>query len=192
MSYGDGGYGDYGYGDAPYAGVTGMHYQALKKLWPIKNVEGALDDDLSIQGKYLDQLYAQAQQLYTEFFPSTTTLLLSDWERVYGLQPTGTVDQRRAAVIAKMRVLVNKDGRLTKAYYLSIASALGHPEAYIVEGSTLLFIVGVTILPHVLYSDTEKWVWELHATVAVEDRPIWEATFNPLKPAFTQLNFIYF
>lgn len=189
--YGSGAYGTGGANDA-------YHYYALKQLMPIKDglLAGEYENDLAIEGGYLDEAFVQSQSLLQEFFADTSVQLLDIWESLFQLTAAGTVPQRQAAVLAKLRILVNKSGRLNSAYYLSLCVGLGHPEAFIVEGSSLLFIVApsalASTLPHDVYDEEGLWVWELHATVAVGDRPAWEAFFTPIRPAWTQLNFVYF
>ena len=194
MAYGGGLYGGglYGSGGAG----TPLHYFALQQLNPIKNLEGQYLPETAIEGQYLDDAYFQAQEELTEFFPDTSTLLLGSWLRIFGLTTTGDPIQDQAALVAKERVIIDKSGRLTIAYYLSVATALGHPEAFIIEGSTQMFILAVSPFQSVLgdsvYNQEHIWYWELHASVVPGDRGLWEATFNALKPGFTQLAFIYF
>ena len=50
-----------------------LHYYALKKIFPIKDLQGAQDDDMRIDGKYLDQVYYQVDDLLANLFPDTAT-----------------------------------------------------------------------------------------------------------------------
>ncbi|NBB51512.1 DUF2313 domain-containing protein [Rhizobium sp. CRIBSB] len=71
----------------------------------------------------LDQ---RAEQLTVELDPRTTYEMLTDWERVLGLPDgctpvTGTISERRAAVIQKLTSL----GGQTPAFFVALAAALG-------------------------------------------------------------------
>lgn len=77
---------------------------------------------------------ARANALADEADPRTTAELLSDWERVAGLPDpcvtiNQTIDQRRAALVSKLTLL----GGQSRAYYISIAQAMGYPDATIEE-----------------------------------------------------------
>ena len=121
-----------------------LHEYALKQLYPVKNgyLGGTYNDDVATEGINFDKAYLAAQTLAQDLFPDTATTLLPSWERVFGLIASGSIATRQAKIISKMRTLVNKSGRLTKAYYLNEAVLLGHPEAYILEGLELAFVVG--------------------------------------------------
>ncbi len=69
---------------------------------------------------------ARADQLLVELDPAQTYEMLTDWERVLGLPDgctpvTGTISERRAAVIQKLTSL----GGQTPAFYIALAAHLG-------------------------------------------------------------------
>lgn len=69
---------------------------------------------------------ARAEQLLIELDPARTYELLTDWERVLGLPDgctpvTGTISERRAAVVQKLTSL----GGQTPAFYVALAAHLG-------------------------------------------------------------------
>ncbi|QQQ19662.1 YmfQ family protein [Brevundimonas vitis] len=72
------------------------------------------------------RLDARAEQLLVELDPAQTYELLGDWERVLGLPDgctpvTGTISERRAAVLQKLTSL----GGQTPAFYIAMAAHLG-------------------------------------------------------------------
>ncbi len=115
------------------------HYSVLKKLFPL-DLDGDLDVWLDSKGLALDRAEGRAKRLHQELFPDTATSdtvlgTLPDWERTYGITPDlGATDAQRAAVVvAHVRAaltpltLDGKPGnRLNKAYFYSIADALGY------------------------------------------------------------------
>jgi uncharacterized protein YmfQ (DUF2313 family) len=199
----DSGYGTTEYGYAAYKygeGPAELHYNVLKKLFPMTNVEGVLDDDLHVEGKNLDDAYyniggwpgAQlGDGVLTEVYPDSAHKTLSSWERVFSLSAGTLTDAERrlqiqAAIVAR--------GGLSRDYFSSIAAAMGY-SITITEGVVNLFRVGTsappaTLLPHSLFDPAECYTW--HVTVTgVASAPMLEAKFQLLKPAWTIVDFTY-
>ena len=169
------------------------HFEVLKILFPVKDMTGELDNDLAIEGKYLDQVDSTASQLALEFFPNTSTLLLSDWERTY--DTTGTsIGDRQNAVEAAVRVAVNKDGRLNPDYYVSLAGGLNY-DSTIHEGPNMFLVAATTppatVLPGILYNTEVLWIWTIDSTGSItpNDRTGLMDLIKERAPAFTQVNF---
>jgi uncharacterized protein YmfQ (DUF2313 family) len=175
MAYGLNAYGSGGYKGGGTAAK--LHYYALKKIspWAQDTIDGDFDNDLDIKGLYLDLEYYEAQSLYYEFFISSTTALISDWCRVWGVNYTGNHTQDAAAVIAAMRTLANKNGRLRKFYYEQLAETIiPSISGYwrVVEGSTYMFRVGTAIPPATalsgqLWEAQTLYTWYLQTTDTV-------------------------
>lgn len=90
--------------------------------------------ELEAEGKQLDAAQQSADQLLAEMHPSTATVSLPDWERVYGLpDPCVTIahsiDQRRAALNSK----ANAKGGQSIAYFVGLAAIMGYPGATVDE-----------------------------------------------------------
>ena len=167
------------------------HYDMLKKLFPVRDTTGELDNDLAIEGKYLDQVDSTASQLALEFFPDTATVLLSDWERVF--DSTGAGDSaRQEALRAAERVVINKDGRLNPSYYVSIAAGLGY-DSTVIEGPNMFIVANTsppaTQLPGQVYEITDLYTWTLDCTGSAvpADRTSLMDLINPKIPAFSKL-----
>jgi len=198
--YGSGLYGGGLYGTG--GGSTPLHAPALRQLFPVKDgvLGGVYLSDVTIEGAHLDDAYYNAQYELTDLFPDTSTLLLGDWERIFGLTATGSVADRQAAVVAKWRIVVNKSGRLTVNYLTNYMANYGgtnaHPEAYIVEGITLMFVVAhspnESVLPHAVYNIEENWVAEFHISLPAPQRALFEANIKAIIPAFVLPEFQYF
>lgn len=189
-----------GYGTSRYDGSykaecslrSKRHYYALKKIFPIKYLEGELDNDLDIEGYWLDECEESGWQLNDEMFADTTQLLLSSWERLYGIDIDGTetLAERRNAVVAERRAT----GGLSIDYYESVASGLGY-SITIVEGLGNLFVVAdtsppATTLPNPLYDTTERWTWTVHVA-GVSSAADLEKLFKEIAPAHTRVEFSY-
>jgi len=169
------------------------HYDALKKLFPVKDMTGELDNDLIIEGKYLDQVDSTATSLALEFFPTSSTLLLSDWERTYDTTAIGD-SSRQAAIETAMRVIVNKDGRLNPSYYVTLADAAGY-DSTVIEGPNM-FVVAATsppasTLPGQLYEMSGLYTWSLDSTGSTTpaDRTNLMSLIVEKAPAFSLVTF---
>jgi len=217
-------YGQYGYkwGETE----TQLHFWALRKVNPLRAIacdssSDPLYADYQIEGRMLDQAYYRAAGdppdagtdcLKTEIFPNTATYpggadssgnietggLLNRWLLQYDLTDPHNTVVAQGLVTAACRTLCNKSGRLTKAYYIAQAAAMGYTVS-ISEGSEDMFIVASTCppasaLPHALYESTHLWVWTMIGLSAIpaSARAAYEAHFQALKPAFTELRFSYY
>lgn len=214
-------YGQYGYkwGETE----TQLHFWALRKINPLKAIacdstSDPLYADFQIEGRMLDRAYYRAAGdppdagsdcLKTEIFPNTATYpggtdssgnietggLLDRWINQFALQDPHDASTAQGLVTAKFRVLCNKSGRLTKAYYISQAAAMGYAIT-VSEGSEDMLIIADTsppasVLPHALFESTHLWVWTMIGSVPSSARTTYESYFQELKPAFTELRFIY-
>lgn len=104
--------------------------ELLKRLLPTGVFDTSaplIATELLAEGSALDVAQATVDLLLNECDPRTTLYHLTDWERALGLpdlcvglQPT--VDQRRAAVVAK----ATQHPNLSRAYFIKLAAALGY------------------------------------------------------------------
>lgn len=190
------GYGTYKYAGT-YKGECGLekrHYYALKKIFPITYLSGDLDDDLEIEGYYLDRCEESGWELNDEMFPETTNKLISQWEELYDIDvdPTDTIEERRNAVLAAHR----STGGLSVSYFEDLASDLGY-SITIEEDFDYRFIVAstsppATKIPAQLYDETSSWAWTWRVNVSgVTSAPKLEEKFYELAPAHTKLEFQY-
>jgi uncharacterized protein YmfQ (DUF2313 family) len=107
-----------------------LHANLLKLLLPAFAYDKsglALSAEIAAEGAQLDAFQAMVDALLLETDPTTTDVLLPDWERVYGLPDActaagATVAQRRAYLVAK----VAEQGGLSKSYFLNLAVLLGY------------------------------------------------------------------
>ncbi|MFZ6687497.1 YmfQ family protein [Undibacterium sp. SXout11W] len=105
------------------------HVQLLKQLLPPVSYDKnaiLLGIEIQSEGTQLNTVEAFGDALLLEADPRTTDLLLSDFERVYGLPDDccGTSNDeasRRKNLIAKIAEV----GGLSKSYFIGLATALG-------------------------------------------------------------------
>lgn len=201
-------YGSYPYGIDGYKGgptnpstsddTSGrLHYYALKKLWPLPYLQGVLDDHFTITGHALDTVFYQDNDLEREMFPDTAVQLLSSYERIFDTTNAGSITARQANIIAHERVLVNKDGRLTKQHYINIAAGLGY-DSTIVEHFGDAFISAFTappasVLPHAVWESGRRWEWDLDSTgsTAPADQTSLMSIITEVAPAWSKVNFFF-
>lgn len=161
-------YGQGDYGGQPYKSESlgdRRHYYVLKKLWPLKQLDGDtnFEADMTIDGQNLDNAYDSGQALLREVFPDTSELLIADWERILGLSNASlSLPDRQAAAKSQMAAR----GGLSRAYYIQQAASMGFSGCQIIEGSSLQFIVhsatgSATHLPAPVFSPAVTWTWYL-------------------------------
>lgn len=153
---------------------------------------------------------ARARTMSDEADPRTTSYLLPDFEAMLGLpEPcvtaTGanqTIDQRRAAVVARLTEI----GGASKPYFIAAAEKLGYP------GATIQTYRPMTCnddCNDALWSEWDRWTWQI--SVPYDDAGVFIATcnsdcnaplktwgdagfecfFNQVKPAETTVVFAY-
>lgn len=113
------------------------HADVLKQCLPPVSYDpnaSGLSVELNAVGKQLDNAKESADQLQAEMFPSSCTVSLADWERVYGLpDPCVTIEQsleqRRAALESK----INTRGGQSIPYFIALAEKMGYPGATVEE-----------------------------------------------------------
>lgn len=178
-----------------------IHEDILKLLFPLKDVGGDFDADITIEGSYLDALKTSAEALLLELFPDTcTAATIADWERTYNIiAPDGaSLAQRQLAIIQKKRLR----RKLTKSYFETLAAAVG-------------YTIMIEEIPPLSaeYGSTQStiYIWRVHVlggTKTIIDFTagdssagdlltdwVGEATleniFERLKPAHTRVLFVY-
>jgi uncharacterized protein YmfQ (DUF2313 family) len=107
---------------------TQANYQQLllQLLPPSDRLDRAPGSTFSMlaegMGGEFSRVDAAAALIRDEADPRTTYYLLTDWERVCGLSGSGTLAQRRSAVLAKL----NELGGQSEPYLVGVAAALGY------------------------------------------------------------------
>jgi len=155
----------------------------------------------SADAEALDRLQAKAEQLIDEVRPDLALDTLSDWERVYDLQPAASdsVSIRRKRVMAKLA-----GGGLSRQYFINLASLLGQTIT-ITEYSPSL--CGEMVCGDEFTVDGINWMWTVSGLTTSGDYSRCgdmvcgeelgspsisiETIFNELKPAHTLVNFVY-
>lgn len=113
----------------------GAHADLLKLLLPAMAYDKsgvALSAEISAEAAQLDTFQAFVAALLIETDPRTTSVLLPDWERVYGLPDAcgvlgATLEERRAQLVAK----VGGGGGLSLEYFVNLAVVLGYEDVTI-------------------------------------------------------------
>ena len=156
--------------------------------WPRAD-DALLTQTLDALAEEYARIGERAASMIAEFIPSSTTEMITEWERVMGLPDPcvgvleGTLARRRAAVVAKL----NGGGSASKAYYIALAAALGYTVT-ITEPSLHTWQINAPATT-VTYFDC--------ATGASGDPlaswgdEFFECFFQAIKPAHTILNIAY-
>lgn len=186
------------------------HSDLLKQLLPAVAYDAtgnALSAEIEAAGAQLDAAQAITEALLTEIDPRTTTLLLEDWERVYGL-PDGcveigdSIEERRSILLAK----VSDSGGLSKNYFLRMAERLGYRDTSI--STTELSNCEMTC-DMALKDERFRFIWTVNLPHQGDNHTIFradtrcdqrldryvfgalECQFMRLKPAQSQVIFTY-
>jgi uncharacterized protein YmfQ (DUF2313 family) len=77
------------------------HLLPPSKLWR-RDSDGVLSRVLLACGDELERVHGRVADLIEESDPRTAVQLLPDWERALGLIADGTLDERRARVVARL------------------------------------------------------------------------------------------
>jgi len=160
--------------------------------------------ELGAEGAALDRAQTCAAGVEEGMFPATAGDLITDWERVCGLTPNGTYQERVAAVRAKLVEL----GGLSIPYFTALAKRLGYtisieePQPFRVGTSRM----GDRLAPwpevlwwwRVTTQNSNASVWRFRmGTSRMGERlmsfgdAVIESVFNDLKPAHTHCTFLY-
>jgi len=161
------------------------HKDALKHLFPLKELEGVYEEDVTIEGNHLDAVEADIDGLLDEMFPHRATVdTIDDWEESYGIvpDPADTLQERRDRVLAKRRAR----GSLKKQYFIDLAAAWGY--AITIEGYRAPRCNEAVCGSAVLAPEGIVYVWKV---IITEQNLALEKLFNELKPAWTLVEFEY-
>lgn len=194
------------------ARTADQYKQLLKSLLPPgdafpRDVGTSLDDLLAALAEEWARVDSRGGTLIVEALPSSTSEMLTDWERVAGLPDkcSGTLETtiqgRRQALLAKL----TSTGGQSKAYFIAVAEALGY-DVTIEEFRP--FRAGWSVAGDPLTNGDWVFAWRVHApavtvipfragqSVAGEALRTWgndtlECKINQLAPAHTVPIFAY-
>lgn len=169
------------------------HIEALKALLPggpawNREVTGKLRKLLAGIADELVRLDARIDDLLDEMDPRTATETLDQWEAMLGLPdpcapvPTTTED-RRAAIIGQLLRPVSG----TKAFFISLAAAMGY-DVTIIEGGTDLTEFGPAEFGAEFGTGNVQFQWNVFGVSGPIDDMI-ECLFERYAPAHTTVRF---
>jgi uncharacterized protein YmfQ (DUF2313 family) len=166
----------------------GPHDDLLRRLLPPLAIDRngmAIAAELTIYGAKLDAAALSADMLLAEADPRTTSGLLADWERVYGLEGGAAISLRRSALIAQILA----GGGQSRAFYVQLAAALGYT-------ATIMEFTPHTVnssVVHPLYDMAWRFGWRVtaHPELGASSTAALEALIRRLAPAHTFVQFAY-
>lgn len=176
-------------------GLTAQHYreqmQALLPsgaAWP-RDADSILTQTLDALAVEFSRVGDRAENLPVEILPSTTTELITDWERVLGLPDPcvgkleETLAKRRSAVVAKL----TGGGSASKDYYIALALTLGYVIT-ITEPSLHTWLITAPLTTVTYFNVGTSVVGE---RLISYNHDFFECYFLAIKPAHTVLIFAY-
>lgn len=152
----------------------------------------ALSAELEAEGGQLDDFQAVIDDLLLETDPRTTTQLLPDWERVYGLPDVGltvpqTIEDRRTLLTAK----VGATGGLSKPYFKALLERAGYT---VLIDQPRGFFAGVNRCGDRLYDPAGVvWYWRVRLRrdgelITSDQRTQVKAWLDAVKPALSHFD----
>ena len=187
-----------------------MSYQEvlLGLLPPVSYARGAqrIRQQAQIDARVLDEVARRADEAAGACLPETSGAMLTDWERVLGLEATNAgkpYTARLAAVLLK----INAVGGLSIPYFIQLSQSAGYT---ITIDEPQPFRVGINRAGDRLAPEEIMWVWVVN--VAANTQTVWrfragascagerlsvygdsviETVFEDLKPAHTAVRFTY-
>lgn len=180
------------------------YYQALLHLLPPgkvfpRNDAGAMRDTLKAMAEEFARVDLRAENLIEEADPRTTLELLSDWERVCGLDALDTVALRQIAVVDKLTDI----GGQSRAFFIAVALKFG----FVITITEFRPYTCITPIDQGIYEEDCRYVWQVNApetTVSEANcqspcteplrswgNEILEALIRFRKPAHTTVIFAY-
>lgn len=176
-------------------GLTARHYRELMQAllptgaaWPRAD-DATITKMLNGAAEEFARIGQRAANMVAEIIPSTTTEMITDWERVLGLPDPcvgkleDTLAKRRAAVVAKL----TGGGSASRAYYIALALALGYAIT-ITEPSAHNWTITAP-LTNVTYFTTGDGV--AGQPLVSFGNAFFECFFQAIKPAHTLLTIAY-
>ena len=174
--------------------MTTKYGPVLRQLLPPGPAFTAPDDSefadlLDGMAEVFDDFAELADALLEEFDPTTTTDLLADWERLYGLPgdnpspPSSTAD-RRTALAAKM---LGYDDP-TQAAFVALALTLGYASTITQRQYPIMRCN--SLCNAVLYTDPWAFVWTMTQDTAALNTTL-EWLIESMSPAHTLVTFVY-
>lgn len=185
------------------------YFELLRQLLPFGCYSDADDSehakDLSVHARALDLCQDNAEALFSECFPLSTSSLLPDWERVYGI--AHDADMPYSARVDNLITAINARGSLTRDYFVGLATRLGYTitseefeplMAGWAESGEELLIEDIVYVWQVTVSNSNAvaYCFEAGVSGAGDALLYWsdaffEAILNRLKPAHTAVIFAY-
>jgi uncharacterized protein YmfQ (DUF2313 family) len=172
----------------------------MNQLLSMLDLGSIFETDLEIEADHLDNAETSAELLLQEFFPESSALLLSDWERALGIVPAdgASTAQRRLEIAAKD----GATGGLSKAYFEQLAGGLGFSIGSPGDADPHLRLRDGLYPPFrsdYAQADVDKIYDQgsgysqytlVVSGTSVESNTVLQELFNKLKPAFTEVIFI--
>ncbi len=124
------------------------HYRALTQLYPLQ-----MDAEEYAVARELDRALDYADDAYLEIFPGTAIATLDRWENLYELPHSGTLEQRRQALLAA----INRESGIAERHYIALAAALGF--TIVITKPPRMFRAGLSRAGFEVYGQDEQYIW---------------------------------
>ena len=156
------------------------HYKAISQLYPLK-----MDAEEYVVSRELDRALEYVDAAYPEIFPSKAIATLERWEDLYELDHTGTLVNRRQALLAA----VNRDSGIAERHYIGLAASMGFNIAIIKPPR--MFRAGLSRAGSKVYDLDEQYTWTVVCDRLESSSSLLIQTLEAQKIPFTQIKWTF-
>lgn len=157
--------------------ISSLHYNAFKKLKPIKT-----DVEDAAVALEFDRCYGEFNIMYKEAFAGTASSTLSKWENLYELSHDGELEARRQALLAA----INKDSGIAERHYIALAASLGY--AIQITKPPRMLRAGLGRAGFPVYEPDMQYTWTVSCDSSEEDADMLIRVLEEQKIPFTRIN----
>ena len=160
--------------------ISSLHYNAFKKLKPIKT-----DVEDAAVALEFDRCYGEFNIMYKEAFAGTASSTLSKWEDLYELSHDGSIAQRRQLLLAAL----NRESGIAERHYIALASSLGFTIA--IQAPPMLLRAGLGRAGFPVYDANEQYTWTVYCYSSEEDAVNLIQVLESQKIPFTVISWVF-
>lgn len=160
--------------------ISSLHYNAFKKLKPIKT-----DVEDAAVALEFDRCYGEFNIMYKEAFAGTASSTLSKWEDLYELSHDGSIAQRRQLLLAAL----NRESGIAERHYIALASSLGFTIA--IQAPPMLLRAGLGRAGFPVYEPDMQYTWTVSCDSSEEDADMLIRVLEEQKIPFTRIFWVF-
>lgn len=160
--------------------ISSLHYNAFKKLKPIKT-----DVEDAAVALEFDRCYGEFNIMYKEAFAGTASSTLSKWEDLYELSHDGSIAQRRQLLLAAL----NRESGIAERHYIALAASLGFTIK--IQAPPRMLRAGLGRAGFPVYEPDMQYTWTVSCDSSEEDAEMLIRVLEEQKIPFTRIFWVF-